>query len=54
MILTGKTEVLIENLSHCHFVHHKSHMNWPWTERGPPWWETMCGFYDHPSIMSAV
>lgn len=24
------------NLSHCHFVRHKSHMEWPRTESGPP------------------
>jgi hypothetical protein len=23
----------------CHFVHHKSHMNWPGREPGPPRWE---------------
>jgi hypothetical protein len=26
--LTGETEVLGENLSQFHFVHHKSHMSW--------------------------
>jgi hypothetical protein len=27
MILTGETEELGENVPHCHFGHHKSHMN---------------------------
>ena len=25
--------------SYCHFVHHKSHMNWPGIEPGPVQWE---------------
>jgi hypothetical protein len=27
--LTGETEILGEVQSQCHFLHHKSHMNWP-------------------------
>jgi hypothetical protein len=36
--LAGETEVLGENLTQYHFVHHKHHML-PGREPGPPWWE---------------
>jgi hypothetical protein len=29
-----------KNLSQCHFVHHKSQMDWPGIEPEPPRWET--------------
>jgi hypothetical protein len=32
--LAEETEILVRNLSHCHFVHHKSHMNWHGIEPG--------------------
>jgi hypothetical protein len=35
----GKPKYSGRNLSQCHFVHHKSHMDLPGIEPGPPRWE---------------
>jgi hypothetical protein len=32
----GKPKYSGKNLSQCHFVHHKCHMDWPGIEPGPP------------------
>jgi hypothetical protein len=39
--LAWETEILEENIPHCRFIHHKSHMTWPGIEPGTPRWE--CG-----------
>jgi hypothetical protein len=38
-IYRGKPKYSGKTLSQCHFVHHKSHMDWPGIEPGPPRWE---------------
>jgi hypothetical protein len=38
--LAGETEVFLENLLQCRFVHHKYHMTSPGLESGPSLWET--------------
>jgi hypothetical protein len=36
----GKRKYSKKNLSECNCVHHKSHVERPRSERGPPWWAT--------------
>jgi hypothetical protein len=35
----GKLKYSKKNLSHCHSVHHKSHMDWPRIKAGPSQWQ---------------
>jgi hypothetical protein len=39
MMSMGKSKCLEKILSQCHFVHPKSHMDWPGIKPGPLWWE---------------
>jgi hypothetical protein len=32
---SGKLKYLSKDLSNCHFVHHRSHIDWPGIETGP-------------------
>jgi hypothetical protein len=43
----GKRKNLGKNMSQCHFVHHKSHMDWPGIEPGPPRWEAAANRLSH-------
>jgi hypothetical protein len=38
-LVAGETYILGENVSQFRFVHHKSHVNCPGLEPGPPQWE---------------
>jgi hypothetical protein len=56
MKLTGETEVLGgKNLSQCHFVHHKSHMDWPGIEQNCSYlWQSSryCTFLHFTCVIS--
>jgi hypothetical protein len=39
MVINGYEAVPGEHLPLCNFVHHKSYMNWPGIEDGPPRWK---------------
>lgn len=30
-----------KTMSQRHFVHHRSHMDWPFIKIGPPWWQSI-------------
>jgi hypothetical protein len=36
MIMTGEKHNRERNLSQCHFIHQKSHIDWPGIEPWPP------------------
>jgi hypothetical protein len=38
-LVAKESEVLLENLSQCHFVNQKSHMIWSGLEADPPLWK---------------
>jgi hypothetical protein len=50
----GKPKYSGKNLSHCHFVHYKSHIDWPGIEPEPSRWEAFDNRLSHDTTGIAI